>query len=134
MMKIETREPREKDFCLGNGRSFEEVRGSVLGGLVLLVRRGVGLGVVLFLALSTFSILNHGAGCLEAFLKGSLAQKDEQKEARSYTVSRPVSGLAAARSQSPVKQGQDMTKTIRESGYFLGSLDYFIRSLAKVGK
>jgi len=137
MMNVETREPREKVSCFEVSRGFEGVRRGALGGLVLLVRKGVGLGVVLFLALSTFSFLNHGAGFLEASLKSSLSQKEEQKDSRSYTVSRPVSSSVAvnsSRSETPVKQSQDMTRTIRESGYFLNSLDYFTRSLAKMAK
>jgi len=131
MMKVETREPREEVSCCGGER------GGVLGGLVLLVRRGVGLGIVLFLALFTFSILSHGAGYLESSLRSSLLEDGKQKDARSYRVSGPVSGPVAmnsSRSSVPVKQGQDMTRTIRESGYFLNSLDYFTRSLAKLGK
>ena len=107
-----------------------------------LVKKGIGLGVVLFLALTTLSVLNQS----QSFLKSLVKQRVEQ-------VIAPISQMTQPQGMSPVivqrsvyaaaavypKQASrsvqtDARGTIRESGYFVGEVERFMRTLARLGK
>ncbi len=139
MKMLGTSEPRSF------GCSLKEVLKEGFGELAFLVRRGLSLGVMLFLALTTLSFLNRGAGYLEASAKFSAVGKRSEAVvvapvARNlviprHTAARPSSGYAfqpalAVSTYSP-KTARD---TLRESGYLINEIDSFARSLARLGR
>jgi hypothetical protein len=129
MKVLVTNEPR---------RIVPYLKGVIMGMLketALLVRRGLSLGVVLFLALSTLSTLNRGADYLEASVKNST--KLSHVAPRSLTVPKRVTGSWSAYAFRPAvraEAGLDAVKTLRESSYFLSTLRDFTRSLMRLGR
>lgn len=107
--------------------------------ILMLFGRGLSLGFVLFLALSTLSLLNRGMDFFDSSSKGSKAGLVKQQ---SFQAAPQVSGAPYRVAYQPYSSGaytrsnktQDARDTIRESGYFVGSVESFMRSLARFSK
>jgi len=107
----------------------------------VLVRRGLSLGLVLFLALSTLSMMNRGVDSIGSFLG---LKKQERVAAPAFDsprvlmVPRASQGYASAYSYRPPTGGGRGTSntrdTIRESSYFLNALRDFSNSLGRFAK
>ena len=94
---------------------------------------------MLFLALSTLSLLNRGMDSLGSSSKGSkagLSQRQIFQPAAPVSrlpyrvISQPYSGGANTR----LNKTQDARDAIRESGYFVSSVESFMRSLGRFAK
>ena len=107
--------------------------------ILMLFGRGLSLGFVLFLALSTLSLLNRGMDFLDHSSKGSKAGLVNQQ---SFQAASPISGKSYRVISQPYVNGaytrpnktKDTRDAIRESGYFVSSVESFMRSLARFSK
>ena len=129
-------------------RSFVGSFGEFLKGLFLdvafWIKKGLGFGVMLFLAFTTLSFLNRGAGYLEASLEKPAVMK--QAEAAVPLFSRgnvnvrravvgPVSGVVFQPALKAVAYSPKSTRdTLRDSGYLVSELESFTRTLARFGR
>lgn len=137
MKLLETSEPRS---C---GRSFGSVLKEVFLELASWIRKGLSLGVMLFLAFTTLSFLNRGAGYLEASLvKPSVTKQPETVVplvARgNVNVGRaavgPISGRVIRPVVSETYSPRNTRDALRESGYLVSELESFTRTLARFGR
>ncbi len=138
MKLLETNEHR------GFGWFLKEVLKRGFSELALLMRKGLSLGVMLFLALTTFSFLNRSAGYLEASVKNSAAGKRSEVIVPSvprnlviprHTAARPSSTYAFQPAIAAAPYGpKNARDTLRESGYLVNEVDQFARSLARLGR
>lgn len=129
-------------------RSFVGSFGKFLKGLFLeftsWIRKGLSLGVMLFLAFTTLSFLNRGVGYLEGSLEKPVIAK--QPEAVAPPVSRgnvnvsravvdPVSRYVAqpvvVRETYSPRSTRD---ALRDTGYLVNELESFTRTLARFGR
>ena len=109
---------------------------------VCLVKKGIGLGVVLFLALTTLSFLNQSTHFLKEF--GGARVADVMPPVSDRVVSqvpsnllaqRPVMTAATVWDRSPNRGVQmNARDTLRESGYFVGELERFTRTLSRLAQ
>ena len=111
----------------------------IIGQILMLFGKGLSLGFVLFLALSTLSLLNRGMDFLDSSSKKSsagLSQRQTFQTAASvsrlpyHVNSQPYSGGAYTRSGKT----QETRDAIRESGYFVNAVESFMRSLSRFSK
>jgi hypothetical protein len=125
----------------GSRKMSHVIKGSVVGvliGIGISIQRGVILGFVLFLALSTLSLLNLGADKIEASFKDVFVTKNGEAKSDpvitpARTTVRPVviyQKLPVISNGSRGSNG-DLTKTIRESGYLVNAVESFTRSLGR---
>ena len=107
--------------------------------ILMLFGKGLSLGFVLFLALSTLSLLNRGMDSLDSFSKKSSAGLSQRQTFQTAApgsrlpyraISQPYSGGANTR----LNKTQDARDAIRESGYFVSSVESFMRSLGRFSK
>lgn len=114
---------------------FKGVSSGLFEGFRLTVRRGVSLGLVLFLALSTLSILNRGTDFLQSAMANSV--KSGHGASRNLVIPRrvtvPASVYAVRTPRASVPQ-ESARETLRETGYFLNELKHFTQTLARFGK
>lgn len=109
-------------------RSF---RAEVLVGVKLFTKRGMSLGLMLFMAFGTFNILNYSATHLVTRFKQSSEtsrmKKVYEAPVMQRSVSRPVISTYLPR------QGRtpDMATTLRESRYLISELGSISRSLIR---
>lgn len=114
------------------------VRG-IFSHILMLFGKGLSLGFVLFLALSTLSLLNRGMDSLSSSSKISKAGLSQRQN---FQTAAPVLGMpyhAASQSNSGgtlprSDQARNARDTIRESGYFVSSVESFMRSLGRFAK
>jgi len=114
------------------------VRG-IFSHILMLFGKGLSLGFVLFLALSTLSLLNRGMDTLSSSSKGSKAGLSQRQK---FQTAAPVLGLPYRAASQPnsggtftrSNQAQNARDTIRESGYFVSSVESFVRSLSRFSK
>ncbi len=114
------------------------VRG-IFSQILMLFGKGLSLGFVLFLALSTLSLLNRGMDSLSSSSKGSKAGLSQRQN---FQTAAPVLGLPYRAASQPYSggtftrsnQAQNARDTIRESGYFVSSVESFMRSLSRFSK
>jgi hypothetical protein len=107
--------------------------------ILMLFGRGLSLGFVLFLALSTLSLLIRGMDFLDSSSKGNKAGQVKQQN---FQAASQVSGTPYRVISQPYVSGaytrsnktQDTRDAIRESGYFVSSVESFMRSLARFSK
>ena len=127
-------------------QSIKAVVSVFFGEVVSLVRKGISLGVVLFLALATLSVLNRSAD----FLKDSSKTRNDQSILRGVSygsgsaVSQGPRNLLVPRYVSVVpavsfrqerhSAPTNARDTLRESGYFVSDLDRFSRTLSQFGR
>lgn len=114
------------------------VRG-IFSHILMLFGKGWSLGFVLFLALSTLSLLNRGMDSLSSSSKISKAGLSQRQNFQTtapvlgmpyHAASQPNSGGTLPRSD----QARNARDTIRESGYFVSSVESFVRSLGRFSK
>jgi hypothetical protein len=125
----------------GSRKMSHVIKGSLVGvliGIGISIQRGVSLGFVLFLALSTLSLLNLGADKIEASFKDVFVTKKVEAKSNpvitpARTTVRPVVIYQKPPVVSTVSRGSngDLTKTIRESGYLVNAVESFTRSLGR---
>jgi len=114
------------------------VRG-IFSYILMLFGKGLSLGFVLFLALSTLSLLNRGMDSLSSSSKVSKAGLSQRQN---FQTAAPVLGLPYRAASQPnsggtftrSNQAQNARDTIRESGYFVSSVESFVRSLSRFSK
>lgn len=113
-----------------------QVTAGLLKHLASLVSKGMSFGLVLFLALSTLSFLNHGAGYLEVSLKKTMKKTQDMPGTVMVSYARPreASSAYAARPAQKAEPAQDMPRVIRESRDFVSELGYFARTLERFGR
>ncbi len=107
--------------------------------ILMLFGKGLSLGFVLFLALSTLSLLNRGMDSLDSSSKSSKAGLSQRQ---TFQTAAPVSRLPYRVMSQPYSGGantrlnktQDTRDAIRESGYFVSSAESFMRSLGRFSK
>jgi len=112
------------------------------GEFVCLVKKGIGLGVVLFLALTTLSFLNQGTGFLKDLGSVRVAQFMTRGSSSAVSqgpgnllVQRPVLVAPTVWDRPESRRVQTNARdTLRESGYFVGELERFARTLMRLGK
>ena len=102
--------------------------------------KGLSFGFVLFLTLSTLSLLGRSMNVLGSSLKSGSVSQSQQTSVQAYGGARQmlprVSGAVYPNgeySPRPVK-ATDARDTIRESGYFVNAVQSFMHSLAGFSK
>ena len=130
MREIEYSELRE-NVPLFNARGFakgffKEVASSL--------RKGVSLGLVLFLALGTLSILNRGANFVEVSFKERL--KPGREIPRNLVIPRiyPAYVSLPSRPFGAAEPKGTMRDRLRESTYLLDAAERFSRTLGRFGR
>ncbi|MBI5410074.1 MAG: hypothetical protein HZA14_11965 [Nitrospirae bacterium] len=113
-------------------RRHQAVSGGFFRGTGNLISRGFGLGIVLFLALSTLSALNQIRDVFAEKLSGIVKQEGPRRGGFYPAPGRFVPSLGQVRPQ--VRPRIEAGQAIRESGYFLRSLDEFVRSLSSLAR
>lgn len=121
---------------------FKAIVSEFFGNLGALVKKGIGLGVVLFLALTTLSVLNQGQSFLISLVKERVAQvvapigqMTQPQGVSPVMIQRPVLTAPVVYPRQASRSSQtDARGTIRESGYFVGEIERFMRTLARFGK
>ncbi len=96
---------------------------------------GISLGIVLFVALTTVSVLNRGSDFVGATWKRNWDRKESvRRDLMIPKVQRPIP-LQTFRSTVVITQKPESPRdTIRESSYFLDDLNRFSQSLARFAK
>ena len=138
MKLIDTSEPR------GCGKSFGSVLKGVFFEFACWIRKGLSLGVMLFLAFTTLSFLNQGAGYLKASLVKPVVVKQSEAAVPSFlrgnvNVRQAVVGQVSGRVYRPAVipeaySPKNTRDTLRESGYLVNELESFARTLARFGR
>ncbi len=110
------------------GQFFEEIR--------MLVLKGISLGLVLFLALTTLSFLNFSVDSFQDAVKKqvkvqNLGSPRQLMIPRRVAVRTPV---YAAYSTGVSRQSYSPRETVRESSYFLNEVQYLMSTLGRFGK
>ena len=111
----------------------------IFSQILMLFGKGLSLVFVLFLALSTLSLLNRGMDFLGSSSKKSSVGLSQHQ---SFQAAVPVSGSPYRVTSQPYSCGantrlnktQDARDAIRESGYFVSSVESFMRSLSRFSK
>jgi hypothetical protein len=96
---------------------------------------GISLGLVLFVALTTVSVLNRGSDLVGTAWKRNWDRKESvQRDLTIPKVQRPIP-LQTFRSTVVMSRKPESSRdTIRESSYFLDDLNRFFQSLARFAK
>jgi len=114
MMEIQERRPIAPNV--------KTVSKGVLQQFVSWFRAGLGLGLMLFVALTTFSVLSHGAN----WIKGSVKQGQPRDPRQGFSPVLPKSDSAApvrvVRSTVAVQKSQDDYRMFREKARFVTDL------------
>ena len=114
MMEIQERRPIAPNV--------KTVSKGVLQQFVSCFRAGLGLGLMLFVALTTFSVLSHGAN----WIKGSVAQGQSRDPRQGFSPvlsnADPVAPVRVVRSTVAVQKGQDDYRMFREKARFVTDL------------
>ncbi len=85
-------------------------------------RAGLGLGLMLFVALNTFSVLSHGANWLEGSAKQGQSRDPRQGFSPALPKTDPVAPVRVVRSTVAVQQSQDDYRMFREKARFVTDL------------
>ena len=120
MMEIQERRPIAPNVKAVSKGVFQQ--------FVAWFRAGLGLGLMLFVALTTFSFLSHGANWIE----GSAKQGQSRDPRQGFSPVLPKADYAApvrvVRSTVAVQQSQDDYRMFREHARFVvGISEIFLR-------
>jgi hypothetical protein len=85
-------------------------------------RAGLGLGLMLFVALTTFSVLSHGANWIEGSAKQGQSRDPRQGFSPMLPKTDPVASVRVVRSTVAVQQSQDDYRMFREQARFVTDL------------
>ena len=85
-------------------------------------KAGLGLGMMLFVALTPFSVLTHGANWLEGSAKQGQSRDPGQGFSPVLPKTDPVAPVRVVRSTVAVQQSQDDYKMFREKARFVADL------------
>ncbi len=117
--------------------------GKVFLKILSLFGRGLSLGFVLFVALSALSLLNRGMDSFESTFKGTGVRQGPQFGTSGYSgIGAGLTPASYGVKRQPQTSGatsrfgkaQDTRDVIRESGYFVSSVESFTRSLSRFSK
>ena len=85
-------------------------------------RAGLGLGLMLFVALTTLSVLSHGANWIEGSAKQGQSRDPRQGFSPVLPKTDPVAPIRVARSTVAVQGSQDDYRMFREKARFVTDL------------
>ena len=102
--------------------NVKTVSKGVFQQLVSWFRAGLGLGLMLFVALNTFSVLSHGANWLEGSAKQGQSRDPRQGFSPALPKTDPVAPVRVVRSTVAVQQSQDDYRMFREKARFVTDL------------
>ena len=98
-------------------------------------RAGLGLGLMLFVALTTFSVLNHGANLIEGSAKQGQSKDPGQGFGPVLPKAVPVAPVQVIRSTVSVQKSQDDYRMFREQARFVTDLsDNVSRTLSRLAR
>jgi len=111
------------------------VSNNVVRGFAVIFRSGLKLGTVLFVALTTVSLLNGGTHYLEGKLKGSL--KPSRETSGNLVIPRRPHGASSVHAFKPavsVKRRGENRLLLKESSHLLNEFDRLARILVRLGR
>ena len=114
MMEIQERRPIAPNVKTVSKGVFQQ--------FVSWFRAGLGLGLMLFVALNTFSVLSHGANWLEGSAKQGQSRDPRQGFSPVLPKTDPVAPVRVVRSTVAVQQSQDDYRMFREKARFVTDL------------
>ena len=85
-------------------------------------RAGLGLGLMLFVALNTFSVLSHGANWLEGSAKQGQSRDPRQGFSSVLPKTDPAAPVRVVRSTVAVQKSQDDYRMFHEQARFVTDL------------
>ena len=98
-------------------------------------RAGLGLGLMLFVALTTFSVLTHGANLIEGSAKQGQSKDPGQGFGSVLPKAVPVAPVQVIRSTVTVQKRQDDYRMFREQARFVTDLsDNVSRTLSRLAR
>ena len=98
-------------------------------------RAGMGLGLMLFMALTTFSVLSHGANWLEGSAKQGQAREKGQGFSPVLPKTDYVMPVRVLRSTAGVRKSQDDYRMFHEQARLVTDLtDNLSRTLSRLAK
>jgi hypothetical protein len=111
------------------------VSNGVFHQFVTWFRAGLGLGLMLFVALTTFSVLNHGANLIEGSAKQGQSKDPEQGFGSVLPKVVPVAPVQVIRNTVSVQKNQDDYRMFREQARFVTDLsDNVSRTLSRLAR
>jgi len=127
MMEIQERRPIAPNVKTVSKGVFQQ--------FVSWFRTGLGLGLMLFVALTTFSVLSHGANWIE----GSVKQGQSRDPRQGFSPVLPKTDFAApvrvVRSTVAVPKSQDDYRMFREKARFVTDLSNHVsRTLSNLAR
>jgi len=114
MMEIQERRPIAPNVKTVSKGVFQQ--------FVSWFRAGLGLGLMLFVALTTFSVLSHGANWIEGSVKQGQSRDPRQGFSPVLSNANPVAPVRVVRSTVAVQKGQDDYRMFREKARFVTDL------------
>ena len=113
MKKTEIQETRQV------APNVKTVSRGVFQQFVAWFRAGLGLGLMLFVALTTFSVLSHGANWIEGSAKQGQLRDPGQGFSPELTKTDPAAPVRVVRSTVAVQQSPDDYRMFREQARFV---------------
>jgi len=114
MMEIQERRPIAPNVKMVSKGVFQQ--------FVAWFKAGLGLGLMLFVALTTFSVLSHGANWIEGSAKQGQSRDPRQGFSPVLPKTDSVASVRVLRSTVAVQQSQDDYKMFREKARFVADL------------
>ena len=116
MKKMEIQDRRQ------TSPNVKMVSNGVFHQFVTWFRAGIGLGLMLFVALTTFSVLNHGANLIERSAKQGQSKDPGQGFGPALPKTSPAVPVRVIRSTVSVQKSQDDYRMFREQARFVTDL------------
>ncbi|MFH0986397.1 MAG: hypothetical protein V1882_12855 [Candidatus Omnitrophota bacterium] len=113
-MEIQERRPIAPNVKMVSNRVFHQ--------FAAWFRAGLGLGLMLFVALTTFSFLSHGMNLLEGSAKQGLLRDPGQGFSPVLPKAVPAAPVRVIRSTVAVQKSQDDYRMFREQARFVTDL------------
>lgn len=114
MMEIQERRPIAPNVKMVSKGVFQQ--------FVSWFRAGLGLGLMLFVALTTFSVLSHGANWIEGSVKQGQSRDPRQGFSPVLSKTEIAAPVRVARSTVTVQKSQDDYRMFREKARFVTDL------------
>jgi len=114
MMEIQERRPIAPNVKMVSKGVFQQ--------FVSWFRAGLGLGLMLFVALTTFSVLSHGANWIEGSVKQGQSRDSRQGFSPVLSKMEIAAPVRVARSTVAVQKSQDDYRMFREKARFVTDL------------
>ncbi len=111
------------------------VSNGVFHQFVTWFRAGLGLGLMLFVALTTFSVLSHGANLIEGSVKQGQSREPGQGFGPVLPKTVPAAPVRVVRSTVSVQKSQDDYRMFREQARFVTDLSNNVsRTLSRLAR